>query len=51
VEVLHFKNAKRSSIATIIYTMELESDTYDVVVIGTGLAESIAAAQVMIPDV
>lgn len=24
--------------------MELESDTYDVVVIGTGLAESIAAA-------
>jgi hypothetical protein len=25
-------------------TMELESDTYDVVVIGTGLAQSIAAA-------
>ena len=28
--------------------MELESDTYDVVVIGTGLAESIAAAYVII---
>jgi hypothetical protein len=26
------------------HEMELESDTYDVVVIGTGLAESIAAA-------
>lgn len=26
------------------FIMELESDTYDVVVIGTGLAESIAAA-------
>jgi hypothetical protein len=31
--------------------MELESDTYDVVVIGTGLAESIAASQVhLFPD-
>lgn len=28
------------------YRMELESDTYDVVVIGTGLAQSIAAAYV-----
>jgi len=27
--------------------MELESDEYDVVVIGTGLAESIAAAYVI----
>jgi len=26
------------------YRMELESDTYDVIVIGTGLAQSIAAA-------
>lgn len=29
-----------------IITMELERDSYDVVVIGTGLAESIAAASV-----
>jgi hypothetical protein len=29
---------------SIFTTMELESDTYDVVVIGTGLAQSIAAA-------
>jgi hypothetical protein len=28
--------------------MELESDTYDVVVIGTGLAQSIAAAYVVV---
>jgi hypothetical protein len=30
------------------FIMELESDTYDVVVISTGLAESIAAAQVIL---
>lgn len=34
------------SLHIISATMELEQDAYDVVVIGTGLAESIAAAYV-----
>lgn len=49
-EVVQLQQLKqRPAIATQKYyisttTMELESDTYDVVVIGTGLAESLAAA-------